>query len=188
MNKKFISIMKIYLLNSWLYCINIFINGAIWLATTKVQYNNDNFIFPFYTSYEFMFYLCYICFNMGYLTYIFGSLWEMYITWERIQVIRPQYKFVSKTPVNIILVVPSLAESVLTKSLCFKVHTVSLAMLVISILFSLPSGISREVQTVEFILNDNNTNTTLTLHTYGKVEYLMTIHLHSNKTIFFLTF
>lgn len=100
LNTKFKDTMRVYLLNSFLYCTNDLLVVIFWLATTTVLYENNSYTFFLYPSYDLMFYLVYIRLNLGSLSYVFGSLMDIYMTWSRIQIFKPTYKFLNETSVN----------------------------------------------------------------------------------------
>ena len=161
--------MKIYSLNSFVYCTNILVIGVYWAARTTVFYENDSWITQLTPDYKFMFYSVYICRNVSATSYAFGTIMEIYITWSRILVFKPSYKFLLTTTVAIISILNLKQIYCFSNLFLFEVNKVSIFILLVAILLSLPINISREVQTIDF--NLNKTNTTLTLYTYSKMKH-----------------
>lgn len=102
LNRNFLKTMKIYSLNSFVYCTNLLVMGVYWVTSTTVLYENDAWITQFTPDYKFMSYWVYICTNLGTTSYAFGSVMEIYITWSKILVFKPNYKFLLTTSVIII--------------------------------------------------------------------------------------
>jgi hypothetical protein len=100
LNKKFVSSMKIYILNSFSFCINDTTFCIVWIATAPLLYNNDNIIFYLSPNHDFMFYLCYIYINISAIPTTFGVFMDIYIAYSRIQIFKPNLKFLLKTPVR----------------------------------------------------------------------------------------
>ena len=100
LNKKFVSSMKIYILNSFSYCINDTIFYIVWIATAPSLYNNENIIFYMSLNHDFMFYLCYIYINISAIPSTFGVFMDIYIAYSRIQIFKPNLKLLLKTPVS----------------------------------------------------------------------------------------
>ena len=143
LSQKFISTMKIYILNSFVYSTNDFILGILSIVFTKVFYRSEGFMFLLYPSYEFMFYFTYIRNNLAILSYAFGGLMDIYFFWGRIQIFKPQYTFLLHTPQN----------------------KVAFYILIISIALTIPNDIMRQVTSYEFHFIE--TNTSKVLYTYG---------------------
>ena len=95
--------MKIYSFNSFAYCTNIAMVGSYWFANTREMYDIDAWVFHFSPDYNFMFYYA-ISISLSSLLYTYGSFLEIYITWGRIQVFKPNYKFLLTTSVFIIVI------------------------------------------------------------------------------------
>ena len=145
LNQKFISTMKIYSINSFFYCLNVVISGAVLLSTIPSVYESEHCSFQLFPSLDFMLYYVYICVNFSVFPYTIGCFMDIYITYTRIQVFKPNYKFLSQTPVQ----------------------TVAFSIIIISIVITLPINISRQVITYQFEMTE--TNTSIVLHTYGKL-------------------
>ncbi len=99
LNTKFLSTMKIYILASFIYCLNDSILGIISVAKLPVMYDNEKISFFLFPSYEFSFYFVYLRTNFYVIPYTFCGIMDIYIAYTRIQIFRPQYKFLKKTPV-----------------------------------------------------------------------------------------
>lgn len=99
-NRKFLQTMKIYILCSLVYCTNDLICGIHWFACTEVMYELPENFFPFHPSYAFMFHLVHIRTNLCSYLYAFGSFMEIYLTWSRIQIFRPNYTFLQNKSVT----------------------------------------------------------------------------------------
>ena len=164
MNGQFITTMKIYIFNSFLYCAHIATNGIIWFSTTTVMYENNEIIFSLFPSYEVMFYYAYIFHWFTVWHYTFAGIMDIYIAYIRILIFKPTYEFLKKTSVSFTNVIHSIV-SWLIKFHILKLTKVSLIIIFISVLITLPINISRQVVTYKFELN--TTNTSLTLYTYG---------------------
>ena len=100
LNKKFLSTMKIYILNSFSFCINDTTFCIVWIATAPSLYNNENIIFYMSPNHDFMFYLCYIYINISAIPSTFGVFMDIYIAYSRIQIFKPNLKLLLKTPVS----------------------------------------------------------------------------------------
>ncbi len=99
LNTKFLSTMKIYILASFIYCLNDSILGIISVANLPVMYDNEKISFFLFPGYEFSFYFVYLRTNFYVIPYTFCGIMDIYIAYTRIQIFRPQYKFLKKTPV-----------------------------------------------------------------------------------------
>ena len=99
LNRKFTSTMKLYTLNSFLYCLNQAINCVVILSTFKTVYQHEDMIFQLFPSYEFVFYYVYVNINLSVLHYTFGGIMDIYIAYTRIQIFKSNYTFLSRTSV-----------------------------------------------------------------------------------------
>jgi len=156
--------MKIYIFNSFLYCAHIATNGIIWFSTTTVMYENNEIIFSLFPSYEVMFYYAYIFHWFTVWHYTFSGIMDIYIAYIRVLIFKPTYEFLKKTSVSFTNVIYFIV-SWLIKFHILKLTKVSLIIIFISVLITLPINISRQVVTYKFELN--TANTSLTLYTYG---------------------
>ena len=118
-NKKFKQALRIYILCSFVFCTNELIIGTHWFAITKVMYELPGNFFPFHPSYALMFHFTYIRTNLSSLSYVFGSLVEIFITWGRIQIFKPNYTFLLNTSVRFYSLVFCLIKY--NKHLCFEI-------------------------------------------------------------------
>lgn len=100
MNKKFIDKVKIYLLNSSLYCLNDLIAGSFFLLGTKKIYENPNFDFHLSAFHGEVFYFSYVRTNITSLLYTFSGFMDVYIAFGRFQAFKPDWKFLRNTPVS----------------------------------------------------------------------------------------
>lgn len=100
MNKKFIDTVKIYLLNSSLYCLNDLVGGSFLLLTTKTIYENPSFDFNLSAYLDEVFYFCYVRTNITSLLYTFSGFMDVYIAFGRFQAFKPDWKFLRNTPVS----------------------------------------------------------------------------------------
>jgi hypothetical protein len=156
--------MKIYILNSMLYCINDAIFGIVWMATAPLIYDNENIIFHLSPKFDFMFYVCYIYINLNVVLGTFCVFMDIYIAYSRIQIFKPNLKFLLKTPVRLFKANFSFIF-LFFKLYLFKVKIISFTILIISIIVNIPICISREVITYKFTFN--GTNSSLVLYSYG---------------------
>ena len=101
-NTKFISIIKIYILNSFIICVNRLIVGVLFTIQKPVLYENETISFPLFTSYDFVFYIVYIRSNFFLLPYTFCSILDIYISYTRIQVFKPNFTLFKETPVTLV--------------------------------------------------------------------------------------
>lgn len=169
LNQKFIKIIKIIILNSFFHSVSYLLIGIYYLLTLRdnIRYEYERFGFELSASYEFMFSCVHIYSNVYSLTYAFGSLMDIYITWGRIQMFKPDYKFLLKTPVifKLIHLFQFSNSFILFASSFLKEWKVSIFFLVIAVLLSIPVGVSRQVVSYNITLAE--LNTTVALHTYG---------------------
>ena len=102
-NEKFLDSIKVYTLNSYLFCTNDVITSIWWLIVTKDLYdekNSRNYSY-FDKNYWFVFYFTYIRSWFWSLFYTFGAVMDIYIAYSRVQVFKPNLTFLLKTPVSI---------------------------------------------------------------------------------------
>lgn len=99
LNQKFLNIMKVYILNSFAFSLSEMTTFIYTLAVTDAYYHVADFNFPFTPHYKLMLYTVHIYVNFYSLSYSFGSLMDIYITWGRIQALKPHYMFLRNTSV-----------------------------------------------------------------------------------------
>ena len=100
LNTKFINTMKVYVVNSSLFCLNVLIMGIVWIATTSFMYEKEDILFQLIPNSAVMYLFTYYVFNCNIFYYTYGCILDIYVAYTRILIFKLNLSFLRNTPVD----------------------------------------------------------------------------------------